>query len=87
MEDTDGCSEQYRYASSLYFMNTISMKYGIMIGSTVGTPGHGKDVVDGLSTVDNRYLRAAILRDSIPREDKNVKTRNCHSATTMGCLH
>eukprot|EP00957_Ditylum_brightwellii_P061672 4679878-Ditylum_brightwellii.AAC.1 len=71
MEDTDGCSKQYRYASSLYFMNTISIKYGIMMDHAVGAPEHGKDVVDGSSTVDKRYSRTAILRDSILKEDKN----------------
>ena len=31
MEDTDGCSKQYRSVFSLYLISTICMKYGIVI--------------------------------------------------------
>eukprot|EP00957_Ditylum_brightwellii_P108713 8292428-Ditylum_brightwellii.AAC.1 len=46
MEDTDCCSKQHRYASLLYLISTICMKYGIVIDLAVGAPGHGKDEVD-----------------------------------------
>eukprot|EP00957_Ditylum_brightwellii_P055900 4235758-Ditylum_brightwellii.AAC.1 len=87
MKDTDGCSKQYRSASSLYLINTISVKYDIVIDYTVGAPEHGKDVVDGLNVVDKRYLRTALLRNSNPEEDKNVKTMRSHSATPMGSFN
>eukprot|EP00957_Ditylum_brightwellii_P017118 1290604-Ditylum_brightwellii.AAC.1 len=83
MEDTNGCSKQYRSASSLYLSSTTSMTYGIVIDYAVCAPEYGKDVVDGLNTVDKRYLRTAMLRNSIPKEDKNVKTMSCHSVTPM----
>eukprot|EP00957_Ditylum_brightwellii_P119436 9112032-Ditylum_brightwellii.AAC.1 len=44
MEDTKGCSKQYRSACSLYLISAICMKYGIVIDHAVGAPGHGKDV-------------------------------------------
>eukprot|EP00957_Ditylum_brightwellii_P121214 9244277-Ditylum_brightwellii.AAC.1 len=51
------------------------MKYAIMIDCAVGATGHGKDVVDGLNAVDKRFLRTAVLRNSIPEEHNNVKKR------------
>eukprot|EP00957_Ditylum_brightwellii_P170779 12998281-Ditylum_brightwellii.AAC.1 len=30
---------------------------GIMIDNTVGVPGHGKDVVDGLNAVDKSFFK------------------------------
>eukprot|EP00957_Ditylum_brightwellii_P118598 9045721-Ditylum_brightwellii.AAC.1 len=50
----------------------------------VGTPGHGKEVVDGLNDVDKRFLRKAMLRNSIPEEHNNLKTMSSHSATPIG---
>eukprot|EP00957_Ditylum_brightwellii_P139642 10642724-Ditylum_brightwellii.AAC.1 len=78
MEDTDGCSKQYKSASSLYLISTICMQYGIVIDCAVGAQGHGKDVVDGLNVVDKRFFRTAMLRNSIPEEHNNVKTMSCH---------
>eukprot|EP00957_Ditylum_brightwellii_P003690 279735-Ditylum_brightwellii.AAC.1 len=83
MEDTDSCSKQYRSASLLYRITTISMKYGIVIDREVGAPGYGKDVVDGLNAVDKRYLRSDMFKKYIPKEDKNVKTMSCPSAAPM----
>eukprot|EP00957_Ditylum_brightwellii_P108532 8277984-Ditylum_brightwellii.AAC.1 len=68
MEDTDGCSKQYRSASSLYLFSTICMKYGIVLDGAVGAPGHGNDVVDGLNAVGKKFLRTAMLRNSISEE-------------------
>eukprot|EP00957_Ditylum_brightwellii_P159306 12126360-Ditylum_brightwellii.AAC.1 len=94
MEDTDGYSKQYRFASSLYLISTICIKYGIVIDHAVGAPGHGKDVVDGLNAVDKRFLRRAMLRNSIPEEHTNIKTMSNHSTTPLGsasfaaeCMH
>eukprot|EP00957_Ditylum_brightwellii_P150252 11442402-Ditylum_brightwellii.AAC.1 len=60
------------------------MKYGIVIDRAVGAPGHGKDVVDGLNAADKKFLRTAMLRNSIPDEHNNVNTMICHSITPMG---
>eukprot|EP00957_Ditylum_brightwellii_P005436 415909-Ditylum_brightwellii.AAC.1 len=65
MEKTYGCSKQYRSASSLYLISTISMKYVIVIDCAVGAPGYGKDLVDGLNAVDRRCLRTAMFRNYI----------------------
>ena len=56
-ESTDGCSKKYRCCSALYFLSYISFKYKIIIDRMIGTPGHGKDLVDGINASDKRYLK------------------------------
>ena len=51
-ENTDGCAEQYRCASSLYLMSVMSQCYYIIIDQGISAPGHGKEVRDGLNAVD-----------------------------------
>eukprot|EP00957_Ditylum_brightwellii_P134051 10220134-Ditylum_brightwellii.AAC.1 len=84
LEDTDGCLKQYRSASLLYLSSTICMKYDIVIDHAVGVPGHDKYVVDGSNTADKRFLRTAMLRNSILEEHNNAKTMSSNSATLMG---
>ena len=56
MGKTDGCAEQYRCASALYLMSVMSQCYSIIIDRGIGTPGHGKEVTDGIHAVDKRYI-------------------------------
>ena len=44
-----------------------------MIDHAVGAPEHGKDVVDGLNAVGKRFLRTAMLRNSISEEHNDEK--------------
>ena len=41
-ENTDGCAEQYRFASALYLMPVMSQCYYIIIDRGISAPGHGK---------------------------------------------
>ena len=54
MGNTDGCAEQYRYASALYLMSVMSQTYSIIIDRGISAPGHGNEVIDGLNAVDKR---------------------------------
>ena len=56
-EDTDGCAKQYRRALDIYLMTMLSYSYGIRMDSAINTPGHGKNVVDGINTNDKHYLK------------------------------
>eukprot|EP00957_Ditylum_brightwellii_P173467 13207055-Ditylum_brightwellii.AAC.1 len=38
------------------------MKFNIVINGAVGAPGHGKDVVDGLNTIDKACLKKMVVR-------------------------
>jgi hypothetical protein len=41
-ETTDGCGAQYRSATSLWFLSSLSTKHNIVIDQSYGAPGHGK---------------------------------------------
>ena len=55
-ENTHGCAEQYRCPSTLYLMSVMSQTYSIISDLVISAPGHGKEVVDGLSATDKRYI-------------------------------
>ena len=55
-ENTDGCTEQYRCATSLYLMSVLSQLHSIIFDRGVSAPGHGKEVVNGLIAIDKRYM-------------------------------
>ena len=65
-ENTDGFTEQYRCASSLYLMSVMSQTYSIIIGRGISAPGHGKEVVDGLNAIDNRYIYQLMSKVQLP---------------------
>jgi hypothetical protein len=41
-ETTDGCGAQYRLATALWFLPSLSVKHNIVIDRSYGAPGHGK---------------------------------------------
>ena len=45
-ETTDGCAKQYRCATAIYLMSTISARYNIVIDRAICAPGHGKSKID-----------------------------------------
>ena len=53
-DQTDGCAKQYRCSIAYYLMSYLSKSYQIILGRSVDTPGHGKDVVDGFNAVQKR---------------------------------
>ena len=52
-ESTDRCCKQYRSGNA--FLSTISTKFHVIVDHMIGTPGHGKDVIDGINACDKRY--------------------------------
>ena len=75
-ENTDGCDEQYRCASALYLMSVMSQTFSLIIDRVISAPGHGKEVVDGLNAVDNRYIYQLMSRVQLPgsiRFDSQIK--------------
>ena len=54
-ENTYGCAEQYICASALYIVSYLLQCYSVIIDRGISTPGHGKEVVDGLNTIGKRY--------------------------------
>ena len=54
--NNDSCSDKYRCASSLYLISVFSQCHSIIIDWGISAPGHVKEVVDGLNTIDKRYI-------------------------------
>ena len=50
-------------------MYYLSTSYQIVIDRAVDTPGHGKDVVDGLYAVHKQYLSTCLRMLSTPEVD------------------
>ena len=55
-ENTDVCAKQYRCASALYLMSVMSQCYSIIIDRGISSPGHDKEVLNGLNDVDKSYI-------------------------------
>ena len=55
-KNTDGCAEQYICASVPYLMLAMSQCYSVIIDQVISAPGNGKEVVDGITAVDKRYI-------------------------------
>ena len=64
--NSDGCAKQYRCASELYLMSVMSHCYSIIIYRGISAPGHGKEVVDGLNTVDKRHIYQLMSTVQLP---------------------
>ena len=53
---TDGYADQYICASELYLMSVMLQCYSIIIDRGIIAPSHGKEVVDGINSIDKRYI-------------------------------
>ena len=49
--NTGGCADKYRCASTLYIMSVMYQCYSVIIDRGISSPGHGKDVVNGINTI------------------------------------
>ena len=49
-DQTYGCAKQYRCSIAYYLMSYLSTSYQTVLDRAVGTPFHGKDLVDGFNT-------------------------------------
>ena len=47
-------------------MSVISQTYSLIIDRGISAPGHGKEVVDGLNSVDKRYIYQLISKVQLP---------------------
>ena len=75
--NNDGCAEQCRCAPALYLMSVMSRCYFIIIYRGISSPGHGKEVADGLNDVDKRYIYQLMSTVQIPGSnifDSHIQT-------------
>ena len=52
LDNTDGCSGQYRCANALYLLPTLAHEYNIIIDNVVGSMIHGREIVNGLNATE-----------------------------------
>ena len=55
--NTNGEYTQFRCTNVLYFLYLLVFEYSIKIDCGIGSPGHDKDLVDGLDAVDKYHLK------------------------------
>ena len=81
-DHTDGCTNQYRCASSIYILSFLDLYFIIIIDISVGDTVHGKYAVDGLNDRHNRIIKIAmekLLNPELIQDDtKNVKSMQVH---------
>ena len=65
-ENTDGCAEQYICVSALYLMTILSQRHPIIFYRGISETGHGKGVVDGLNSIDKRYMYQLMSTVQLP---------------------
>ena len=65
-ENTDGCSDQYICATSLYLMSVLSQRHSIIFDRIISATGHGKEVVDGLNAIGKRYMYQIMSTVQLP---------------------
>ena len=51
LSNTDGCAAQYRCGNAMYLVSILASQFQIIINRAIVPPGHGKDVVNGLSGI------------------------------------
>ena len=61
-EETYDWSEHYISATSLYLLSILNFDFQIVIDQGIGTPGHVKNVIDGLNSLDKKFLMSIIIK-------------------------
>ena len=60
----------------MYLMSVMSQTYSIIIDCGISAHGHRKEVVDGISAIDKRYIYQLMSKVQLPgsvRFDSHIK--------------
>jgi hypothetical protein len=71
-DNTDGCAKQYRCATAIHLLSMLAVEFNMAINRSVGAPGHGKDLVDGLNACDKQYLKKMMMRITLPGNEQSA---------------
>ena len=76
-EDTDGCAERYRSATSLYMLSKFAFENDLVYCRAIDAEGHVKKSIDGLSGNDKADLDKALrgLVEYQPRQGGDTRGR------------
>ena len=55
-KNIDGYAERYICSTVLYLMSILSQTFYFIIECGIGSPVHGREVVDSLNAIDKRFL-------------------------------
>ena len=55
-ENIYGYDEHYRCATALYLMSMLPNSFSIIIHCGISEPGHDREVVDSLNTIEKRFI-------------------------------
>ena len=78
-ENNDGCDEQFRYASALYFMSVMSQCYSVIIDWGISAPRHVKYVVDVINAVDKSYIYQLVSNIHLPGSNRFYSQMKIHT--------
>ena len=82
LDQTDGCTKQYKCSIAYYLMFYLSQSYQIFLDRPVDTLGHRKYEVDGFNAVQKQYLAIFLRMLSTPEADKiDSKRMSVHAMT------
>ena len=79
LEDTDGCSVQYRCANSLFLIHKLAAELDILFDRGIDAKGHGKKLIDALSGTDKTYLTAEFCSNVVFQPEAQDLTARKHS--------
>ena len=79
LEDTDGCSVQYRCANSLFLIHKLAAELDILFDCGIDAEGHGKKLIDALSGTDKTYLTAEFRSNVVFQPEAQDLTARKHS--------
>ena len=57
----------------------ISTNFNIIVDRMIGSPGHGKYVIDGINARDKRYIMEKMCMIGTPEADDKESRINVHS--------
>ena len=81
MGNIDGCAEQYRCDTALYLISVLSQRHSIIFYRGISAPGHGKEVVGGLNSIDKRHMYQLMSTVKLRRSKIFEKKIRMHSCT------
>ena len=79
--NTDGCVEQYCCETSLYLLSMLTNAYNIIIYRSVGDPGHGRDVIDGLNDTHKIFISMLMTTVQLTGAEDYESQMEVHTST------
>ena len=65
-KNTDGCAEQYGCTTALYLLSMLAHAYNLIINCGVGSPLHGREVVNSLNATEKRFISMLMKTVQLP---------------------